>query len=165
MFVVGHPYCHSHVFLLHIYASLQAYGFHRVYRRLLEANKRLVDSPKDRRLIQDNIKEAMRFPTKIVDVLEESHTIAFLQKYAKELTTGIEAKAPSFFITAAKILVTKTPIARIFDIIDDWRGAHRRKKQGKSENGSSARGGTSSSLAPPSSLPASNAEHKKQAPS
>lgn len=50
-----------------------------MYRRLLEANARLVAAPEDRRVVRDTIKEAMRFPTKVVDVLEESHTVAFLQ--------------------------------------------------------------------------------------
>lgn len=113
-------------------------GFHRVYRRLLEANHRLVSAPEDRKIIQDNIKLAMRFPTKyvyrddddwltylptlptpstylpiplstsflgfrrVVEVMEESHTIAFLQKYANEIVSDVEAKAPPFFAAAGR---------------------------------------------------------------
>lgn len=39
-------------------------GFHRVYRRLLEANRRLVADPSDRRLIQKNLKQAFLFPNR-----------------------------------------------------------------------------------------------------
>lgn len=107
-------------------------GFHRVYRRLLEANKRLISDPKDRRLVQRNLKQAFLFPNRyggrcplsvchcrvihdeitgdpwhlldrVFDVIEESHTLAFLNKYANELVDGISSKAPPFFVTAAKV--------------------------------------------------------------
>ena len=36
--------------------------------------------------------------------MEESHTIAFLQKYAVELASDVEAKAPPFFASAGKVM-------------------------------------------------------------
>lgn len=79
--------------------------------------------------MQATIKDAMRAPTKVVEVLEESHTVAFLQAYAKELASGLEARAPPFFVTAARIVLTKTPLGKMFDIFEDWRGSVRRSKK------------------------------------
>lgn len=72
----------------------------------------------------------MRAPTKVVEVLEESHTVAFLQAYAKELTSGLETRAPPFFVTAARIVLTKTPLGKMFEIFEDWRVSHRSKRSG-----------------------------------
>lgn len=38
-----------------------------------------------------------------MDVVEESHTLAFLQRYASELVNDLEKRAPPFFVTAAKV--------------------------------------------------------------
>lgn len=81
------------------YAQQQAYGFHRVYRRLLEANNRLVPSREDRRIVAATIKEGMRFPAKVVDVLEESHTVAFLQVRFVNEVDGMD-KDRSMFVCA-----------------------------------------------------------------
>jgi hypothetical protein len=49
-----------------ISSSLARTGFHRVYRRLAEANRRIIKDPSDRRLVQSNLKEAFRFPNRFV---------------------------------------------------------------------------------------------------
>lgn len=40
---------------------------------------------------------------RLMDVVEESHTLAFLQRYASELVNDLEKRAPPFFVTAAKV--------------------------------------------------------------
>ncbi len=55
------------------------------------------------------------------------------QSYAKELASGLEKSAPPFFVSAAKIILTKTPVAKMFDIFDDWRGARKGKGKGKGD--------------------------------
>lgn len=62
-----------------------------------------------------------------------SRTATHEQAYAKELTTGLEARAPPFFVTAARIVLTKTPIGKVFDIFEDWRGARRRSPPPKDD--------------------------------
>ena len=117
------------------YQAAASYGWHKIYRRLLEANNRLVDKKEDRLIVQDTIKQAMRFPTKVVDILDESHTVAFLQKYAKELTTDLETKAPPFFVNAAKLVLAKTPLGKMTDIFGGWQETQRSRKKGGGEGG------------------------------
>ncbi|EWM22699.1 Tex-like protein, HTH domain protein [Nannochloropsis gaditana] len=114
--------------LMNLYGAMKAYGFHRVYRRLLEANNRLMDNSQDRRIVRENIKQAMRAPNHVVEILDESHTVAFLTRYAKELTTGLETRAPPFFVNAARVVLQKTPMGRLLRVFSDWQDTSRRKK-------------------------------------
>lgn len=113
---------------MNLYGAMKAYGFHRVYRRLLEANNRLMDNSQDRRIVRENIKQAMRAPNHVVEILDESHTVAFLTRYAKELTTGLETRAPPFFVNAARVVLQKTPMGRLLRVFSDWQDTSRRKK-------------------------------------
>ena len=114
--------------IFNLYGAMKAYGFHRVYRRLLEANKRLVDKPQDRRIVQDTIKQALRAPNQVVQILDESHTVAFLARYARELTTDLETKAPPFFVKSAQVVLQKTPMGKLIDVFAEWQDTSRSKK-------------------------------------
>ena len=62
---------HTHTYAQHTTTCLhlQTYGFPRVYRRLIEVNKRALSNRSTRRAVQEKVKYFFRIPNRIGDRL------------------------------------------------------------------------------------------------
>ena len=99
-------------------AAAEAYGYPRIYRRLLEGMKIINIPVEQRKPIKITIKESIRFPSTAYNVITSSETSNFLLKYLEYTNSHINANIPPFFLIIAKILAKKTPIGRILDLLE-----------------------------------------------
>jgi len=63
-----------------------------------------------------------------MDLMDESHVVTFLKKYAQEILNDVTTKTPPFFLTIAKLLVGKTPLGRIMSL---WSSVDQGRSKGK----------------------------------
>lgn len=64
-----------------------------------------------------------------MDLMDESHVVAFLKSYANELLNGAQAKNPPFFITVARWVIGKTPLGRLASFVDDLQQSRDKRKK------------------------------------
>src|SRR3954453_23540468 len=75
-----------------VYYGLKSYGFGRAYRRILEANKRLMPEAQ-RPIVQRLTKSAFHAPGKVADIIQNSTVYEFSQKAVGELrSTGLKGR-------------------------------------------------------------------------
>ena len=97
------------------YQAAEKYGFHNVYRRLLEGIKRLDIPPERANLIRTSLKECIRAPTRASKVLNDYRVIEFVEKYSEIIIK--EANLPPFFVAVANVIVGKTSIFKAYSVI------------------------------------------------
>lgn len=98
--------------------AAQAYGWHRIYRRLLEGMRSL-HLPNDQRLmLSSNIKSVIRSPSLAHEALMNNDTVVFIENYSKFIIekSGIDKKIPPFLVTLATYWLKKTPAGKWFDL-------------------------------------------------
>ncbi len=104
-----------------LYQTANSYGYHRVYRRLLESlrdNKKLNFSHESNRRIKAAIKEAIRFPTTAMDVIVRPEVVEFLNKSIDYISQTSNNKLPTFMVTFASLLVKQTPFGSVLDFLN-----------------------------------------------
>ena len=88
--------------LASLYVAAKQYGWPRVYRRLLEANKKLMTS-QQQHTVRTTIKLAMRLPTQAADLLEKSNEVMEFSRY---FAASIRSKWPLAATTIEAALQT-----------------------------------------------------------
>ena len=98
--------------------AAQAYGWHRIYRRILEGMRSLRLPNDQRRLLSSNIKSAIRSPSVAYETLINNETVVFIENYSKFVVekSGIDKKIPPFLVTLASYWLKKTPAGKWFDL-------------------------------------------------
>mmetsp|Transcript_10151 Transcript_10151/g.12317 ORF Transcript_10151/g.12317 Transcript_10151/m.12317 type:complete len:153 (-) Transcript_10151:275-733(-) len=101
------PFLAKNLTLWNVYLTLNSYGWHRVYRMALRSSITLVAEPHDRKRLQESLKEAMRFPTRAMSILEESHVSQFLQGYVKQKGKNVPYGQDEKLLNAADTILQK----------------------------------------------------------
>lgn len=96
------------------YLALSAYGWPRVYRRVLEHTRTMPAA--ERRRINVSIKQAIRVPGQATQILTESHVGRFLQNYVDNEVVG---KNPSLVVAFAKTLLERTTYGKVKKVMDN----------------------------------------------
>lgn len=98
--------------------AAQAYGWHRIYRRLLEGMRSLHLSNDQRLMLSSNIKSVIRSPSLAHEALMNNDTVVFIENYSKFIIekSGIDKKIPPFLVTLATYWLKKTPAGKWFDL-------------------------------------------------
>eukprot|EP00941_MAST-03F_sp_MAST-3F-sp1_P003253 g3253.t1 len=65
-----------------VFAAARSYGWHRIYRRLLEQNKVLTPI-ENQEVVKIALREAMRFPLRAYEMSRDSHVIKFVDRLAR----------------------------------------------------------------------------------
>ena len=73
-----------------LYLAAKQYGWSRVYRQLMKANKKLMPS-QQQKTVRTTIKMAMRLPTQAADLLEKSSDVL---EFARLFSASIKGKWP-----------------------------------------------------------------------
>lgn len=106
----------KHVTLWNVYLVLNSYGWLRVYRHFLRATKNFPEAYrpnlKDEIILRNSLKEAIRFPSRAVNVLENSHVSRFLQTYIEQNRPKIP-----YGTDAAIYAATKTIVSKLFPLV------------------------------------------------
>ena len=97
-----------------IYHAAEEYGFHKVYRRLIEGVRVLQIPETQAKILKYGIKETMRAPATASKWLNDSKMIDFLEQYAKHVLK-VDKNIPPFFITIAKVIVGRTGMGKVFN--------------------------------------------------
>ncbi len=104
------------------YVLVQQYGYHRLYRRLLEGMRVLQIPKTNQRVIQRHLKDAIRFPTTAHHILTDKLTREYLIQYFDSfdlLTKHINhGPVPEIMHNIKEILNYKIPmVGRIIEIL------------------------------------------------
>ena len=86
-------------------SAANAYGLHRVYRRLLESTKVIVHDKSQRLIVQGVIKEGFRYPSRLAKHIDNKEVIDFASKYIKmALDNSPKIDVPPFVKQAASLV-------------------------------------------------------------
>lgn len=100
-----------------IYYAAKEYGFHLIYRRLLEGMKIIKIPKENQKIISKHIKEAFRFPNNAHKLLIENNTAEYLIKYFDNLDI-ISKNIPKVMYSIKDVLYYKIPyFGRIIDYL------------------------------------------------
>ena len=100
---------------LTIYNTASAYGWPRVYKRILEQTKLHVKSIDDQKHIQYVVRSAIEKPAEMYIFLKDSKVVDFAEKYINSVNnnnnTNVIKNPPSFLYSFASIFVNAfTPL-------------------------------------------------------
>jgi hypothetical protein len=103
-----------------LYYVAKQYGFHLVYRRLLEGMKTLKLTKEQQKIVSNQLKAAIRFPQTAHKTLSEVNTSTYLTSYFNNLEQ-LSQKIPNipkvFFTFRDEILYSKIPfLGRLIDL-------------------------------------------------
>ena len=92
------------------YGAAEIYGFHRLYRRLLEGNKKHVPLLQQAE-VRYALRESIRFPQKAATLLADSGVVEFIEKYSEDVLK--QQNVPGFIKSIAKALTKRSPIGYV----------------------------------------------------
>jgi len=98
-----------------LYHASKSYGFPRVYRRLLEAN-RLYTPPERRSQVQKSLAQLFRAPSKAYTVVKHSH----LYDLAKSSAANGIPNAPPFLMGILKVIAEKNTWIKILKELESF---------------------------------------------
>mmetsp|Transcript_4747 Transcript_4747/g.7207 ORF Transcript_4747/g.7207 Transcript_4747/m.7207 type:complete len:128 (+) Transcript_4747:156-539(+) len=119
------PFLMKNATLMNAYYAAESYGFHRIYRRMLEALKKSNLDDAHMAMVSDNIKHAMRYPSSAYVSLTESHTSRFIVKFSEDVLK--KADVHPAVLAAANVLFKRTPAGKLIDVFK--RAAEKKKKK------------------------------------
>mmetsp|Transcript_120381 Transcript_120381/g.236620 ORF Transcript_120381/g.236620 Transcript_120381/m.236620 type:complete len:126 (-) Transcript_120381:13-390(-) len=110
------------IFGIGAYKAASDYGFHRVYRRLLEGLKRSNVDKYDQNVVRSTLKSSIRFPTTAYKLLQSNQTLQFLYTYAENVVKR-PGSLPGFMVTTAKQFesVAGTYFSRALKDLSKWK--------------------------------------------
>ena len=106
--------------------AAEAYGWHRVYRRIGEGTRRLPQS--QQQTVRSLVKDAIRFPLKSYELLTNHELTAFAHAYAVRIIAENNLKVPPFFVWAAKLVVKNSPLAKVHQAVEMLERQRQKKK-------------------------------------
>ena len=106
--------------VLNLLTAAETYGYHRCYKRILEGARAAKIPIAQRKLLQDGIKQSLRFPLTAYQTLTKSELYAVIQVYAKTVveTAELDKRIPPFFLPVAKFFLKKTTAGKWLDFIE-----------------------------------------------
>ena len=122
-----------HVNVWTFYYAADSYGWPRVYRRILEANRAAnAADPAAQRLVADSLKLVLRTPTQAYTVLADNEVLRRVGAVAEELTAPYAANTPDFLKDLGSSIVKRTKAGKIVNDLEKERSRlHvRGRKQG-----------------------------------
>ena len=114
----------KHVSMWTLYNTAKAYGWHRVYRRLLEQNRAMFANQQrgtkvagtQQKQMQALIRLAIRSPPQLARQLTEKANVVL--PYLQQLAEKAEPAVPRFLVVAAKVILNSTkPIKILQDVL------------------------------------------------
>jgi len=100
------------------YLALSAYGWPRVYRRVLEHTRKHMPEA-ERARVNASIKQAIRVPGQATTILTESHVGRFLQNYVDRAV----GEKPSLVVVFARTLLDRTAFGKVKKVMDNSKRA------------------------------------------
>ena len=122
-----------HVNIWTFYYAADSYGWPRVYRRILEANRHAnADDAAAQALVRDSLKLVLRTPTQAYTVLTDNEVLRRVGAVAEELTAPYAASTPDFLKDLGTSIVKRTKAGKIVNDLEKERSRlHvRGRKQG-----------------------------------
>jgi hypothetical protein len=99
-----------------MYALAANYGFPRLYRRLLEQNRKL--TPKDQQwIVREGLRRALRTPTEAYNVVRDSRVYSFFQKVVQQQSSKLNPVVR----TVAETILGSTKIGKNLKELDKFR--------------------------------------------
>jgi len=107
----------KHLSMWTLYNASKQYGWHRVYRRLLEQNRATFPNNKQQQAtVQSILRMAIQSPPKVVSQLGKHASVVV--PYLQALAERAEPAMPRFLVAAAKVIVqSQKPIKILQDLV------------------------------------------------
>lgn len=105
----------------HLYLLAEEYGFHRIYRRLLEGMKHLRIEQREQQVLKYHIKASIRAPTTVYHHIANHELMKFIQNYAQYVLQHANDKnfhIPSFFIHIATFIFKQTHAGNLITLLN-----------------------------------------------
>lgn len=96
----------------------EAYGWHRVYRRLCEGTKLVGMTRAQEAQIRMMLKESLRFPVRSYDLLRNHEMVSFASQYATRIAEEKNVRVPDFMVNAASFFLKRTKLGKLHDILE-----------------------------------------------
>tara|TARA_B110000090_G_C13009230_1_gene303507 strand:+ start:168 stop:542 length:375 start_codon:yes stop_codon:yes gene_type:complete len=101
-----------------VYGAAEMYGFHRLYRRLLEGNKKHVVLEQQKH-VRYALRESIRAPQKAASLLADSGVAEFLEKYSEDLMK--RKNVPEFMKSLARTITKQSPVGLVYDFMNRFK--------------------------------------------
>ena len=111
-----------HVNVWTFYYAADSYGWPRIYRRLLEANRTAnADDPASQRLVRDSLKLVLRTPTQAYSVLADNEILQKVGAVASELGAPYAKNTPDFLKDLGTTIAKRTKTGKIVQDLEKER--------------------------------------------